>query len=308
MASDVGRRGSYAGWLAVVAALALAVGPVASAHAQQSDTESGAAASDMEPEPVAEPAPVAEPTPPSTSASTASSSSTTTSTSTTTPRSTSTHPVSTSTTSTTSATTPRTAPTEDEPEPEGDGRDVDFIWLEVEGGVSYVNLVAFRNANFAGGDTDVFREVTGTGPMVGAAAGFRIYWLAIGARVTFASYQVFQIGTVGADVQLRFPIPIFEPYIRVGAGYAWEGEASYSNPAMSSTNVSGWSFDAALGFDIFLTNWLTIGAGAGFDLLNMTRQRDPSQPCMGVTDFCPMRDGDSIGFQIRGFAQAALHF
>jgi hypothetical protein len=258
---------------------------------------------DSEPEP--EPARVASPPPTTTTTRTTTTAQPTTTTTTA-------HPSTTSTTSTTTAHPPAstgtTAPAEEEPEPEGDGRDVDFIWVEVEGGVSYVNLVAFRNANFAGGDTDVFHEVTGTGPMVGAAVGFRVYWLAVGARMTFASYNVFQIGTVGADVQLRFPIPIFEPYIRVGAGYAWEGEANYSSPGMSSTNVTGWAFNAAVGFDIFLTNWLTLGAGAGFDLLNMTRQRDPSQPCMGVTDFCPMMDGDSIGFQIRGFAQAGIHF
>lgn len=214
---------------------------------------------------------------------------------------------------------PSGAGTAPPPEDEGDGRDVDFLWIEAFGGIANVNLVAFNGAGtFSGSSTDgtstsVFDEVTGTGPMVGAALGFRVYWIAVGARFNYASYNVFQIGTVGGEVALRLPIPVVEPYARVGFGYAWQGDANYAVTtggvtARPSTTVYGWAFNAALGLDIFLANWFTIGAGVGLDVLNMGRQTDPSMTCMGVTDFCPSKPGDAVGYQISGFGQIGFHF
>ncbi len=215
---------------------------------------------------------------------------------------------------TATSTAPAPAPAEEEDE--GDGRDVDFLWIEAFGGIANVNLVAFGNTNFAEaaatGGGSVFDEINSTGPLVGGALGFRVYWIAVGARTTFASYNTFQIGTVGGEVALRLPIPVVEPYLRVGAGYAWQGDANYTVTTAGvttqpATTVYGWAIDAALGVDIFLANWFTIGAGIGLDVLNMTRQSDPRMPCMGVTDFCPSRQGDAVGYQLSGFGQIGFH-
>jgi hypothetical protein len=193
---------------------------------------------------------------------------------------------------------------------EDDGRKADFIWLEVEGGVSYVDLIALEQNEFAGatGMTNGFAETSGVGPMVGVGLGFRVFFFALGARATLASYPGFEIGTVGGEVQFRLPVPIVEPWIRVGAGYAWQGNANYTNPAMSASTVYGWTINGALGIDIFLAWWFSLGIGVSADFLNMTRQADPRQPCMGVTEFCPAREGDAIGVQGRVFLQAGLHF
>ncbi len=193
---------------------------------------------------------------------------------------------------------------------EDDGRKVDFIWLEVEGGASYVDLIALEQNAFAGGrgTSTGFSETSGVGPMFGVGLGFRVFFLALGARATLASYPGFEIGTVGAEVQFRLPVPVVEPWIRVGAGYAWQGNANYADPMMSSSTVHGWAIQGALGVDIFLAWWFSLGIGVGVDFLNMTRQADPRQPCMGVTEFCPAREGDAIGAQGRVFIQVGLHF
>lgn len=200
---------------------------------------------------------------------------------------------------------------EEEEEEEGDGRDVDFLWIEIEGGISDANLIAFTDSNFvsaATGGEPVFREVRGTGPFIGAGLGFRVYFLAIGARFYYANYQSFDLGNIGGDITLRLPIPVVEPYARVGFGYGWQGQANYMNPSMSTTTVYGWSFDSALGVDIYLANWFTIGAGVGLNVLNMSRQSDPTMPCMAVTDICPGNPGDAVGYQLRGFAQIGFRF
>ncbi len=260
----------------------------------------------------------------STSPSTSGSASTTTSTSPSGSTTTSTSPS--GSTSTTTRTSPITSGSgsasgtgveQPPPEPaEGDGRDVDFLWIEAFGGVANVNLVAFGGSASVTDpttSTSVFQNVADTGPMFGGALGFRVYWLAIGARTTFASYSTFQIGTVGGEVALRFPIPVVEPYVRVGFGYAWQGNATYAVTSAGvteqhATTVYGWAFNAAVGFDIFVVNWFTIGGGIGLDVLNMTRQTDPRMPCMGITDFCPGRGGDAVGYQLSGFGQIGFHF
>lgn len=205
----------------------------------------------------------------------------------------------------------RGAAAEEEEEEEGDGRDVDYLWIEAQGGISNVNLVQFQNQNFAdvAAGAPVFSEVYGTGPAVGAGVGFRLWWIAVGARMSFASYDTFQVGTIGGEVTLRLPVPVVEPWVRVGFGYGWQGEASYAAGTTShQTTTYGWTFQSGVGVDIYLVNWLTIGAGFGLDILNMTRQRDPSATCMGLTDVCPMQNGDALGLQLKGLATVGLRF
>lgn len=187
---------------------------------------------------------------------------------------------------------------------EDDGRKADFIWLELEGGVSYVDLIALRDDEFGSS----LESVRGWAPTVGVGLGFRIFFLALGARATFARYPDFELGTVGGEVQFRLPTPVVEPWIRVGAGYAWQGDANYAEPTASTPTVYGWMLNGAVGLDIFVTWWLTLGIGGGVDFLNMTRQTDPRVDCMMVTSFCPQQEGDAIGVQARAFAQAGLHF
>lgn len=206
---------------------------------------------------------------------------------------------------------PTPAAGEEEEEEEGDGRDYDVLWIELQGGVSYANLVQFQNQNFAdvAGGASVFNEVYGTGPAVGLGVGFRVWWLAIGARASVAVYETFQIGTIGGEATLRLPIPVVEPWVRVGFGYGWQGDAQYqSGSSTYSTTTYGWVFQSGLGLDIYLTSWFTLGAGVGLDILNLTRQRDPSAMCMGATDVCPSRNGDALGYQLKGLATVGFHF
>ncbi|GAB4211063.1 MAG: hypothetical protein OHK0013_32430 [Sandaracinaceae bacterium] len=207
-------------------------------------------------------------------------------------------------------TQPRTPPPAEDEDDEGDGRDVDFIWIELQGGVSNVNLIQFSNANFAdvAGGASVFNEVYGTGPVLGLGVGFRVWWLAVGARTTFAIYDGFQIGTIGGEATLRFPIPVVEPWIRVGIGFAWQGDANYRMYASSNTTTYGWVFQPMVGLDLYLANWFTIGGGFGVDILNMSRQRDPTVMCMGITDVCPGNPGDAVGLQIKGLLTVGFRF
>lgn len=198
------------------------------------------------------------------------------------------------------------------PEPPSDPTDHGLLWIEAQGGIANVNLVQFQNRNFAdvAGGASVFDEVYGTGPVLGVAAGVHLFWFAIGARANFALYETFQVGTIAAEVTLRFPIPTVEPWIRVGFGYGWQGDANYDTSAgvgAAQTTTYGWVLEGGAGVDIYFARWVSLGAGFGLDVLNMTRQRDPSVMCMSPIDVCPGQDGDALGLQLKGLVTLAFH-
>ncbi|MCB9615354.1 MAG: hypothetical protein H6722_23210, partial [Sandaracinus sp.] len=144
----------------------------------------------------------------------------------------------------------------------------------------------------------------GSGLYGGLGVGFRIYWITLGAQATLASYFGFEIGTAGLDIGLHLPIPVIQPYVRVGVGYAWMGDADYADPMLSQTDVYGYTIDAGLGLDIKLARFLSLGAGFDAAFLNMTRQ---SLSDGNVTGVDIQEDGDAVGLQIRLHAQLTLH-
>lgn len=191
------------------------------------------------------------------------------------------------------------APTTDEDEDE-DEDSWGVFYLQALAGYSFANVVQFSQENFVPEATDL----QGSGLYGGLGLGFRLYWITLGAQATLASYFGFEIGTAGLDVALHLPIPVVQPYLRVGIGYAWMGDADYTDPMLSQTDVYGYAIDAGLGLDIKLARFLSLGAGFDAAFLNMTRQ---SLSDGNVTGVDIQEDGDAVGLQIRLHAQLTLH-
>lgn len=197
--------------------------------------------------------------------------------------------------------------------PEDSGPSAIGAWLELQGAYTYANLVAFSQTQFSGGGMSAtvpsFAEVRGEGVGLGVGAGLRLWWLTLGTRLNYGVYSGFEISTWTGELGLRFPLGILEPYLRVGFGYAWQTNGNYQDPTGSvrSSNVYGWVVEGQVGLDFRLASFFSIGAGVGVDLLNLTRQSDPTAMCMAVTDFCPRNQGDAFGFSARGFGQIGFH-
>jgi hypothetical protein len=190
------------------------------------------------------------------------------------------------------------------PAPDDDGRSADILWIEATGGWSYVNL---RQVSY----DNLYPElvpVTGSGPTVGVAAGVRIKFLTIGARATFASYEGFDVGTVGGEITLRLPTPVVEPYVRAGIAYAGVGEANYAMFSASTVSVNGWIAQAALGLDVYLNRFLAVGAAFDVDVLNLSRQPATASGAMMLAGVDLSRDGNAVGLRLGGHLAASLHF
>jgi hypothetical protein len=193
----------------------------------------------------------------------------------------------------------------EEQEEEGDGRDVDFLWIEAGVGYSFADVVSFRQDNFFPDAS----ETRGSGLTFNVAAGFRIYWFMFGARVSFARYPDpgFDLGTAVAEVHLRIPTPLLEPYLRVGLGFAWMGSADLPMRDYETT-VHGLAVEAGAGLDFFLNKYFALGGGIDAAFLNMTRQSCSRGECTGFTEVNLAEDGDSAGIQLRVSGHASVHF
>lgn len=174
------------------------------------------------------------------------------------------------------------------------------FYVQALAGYSFANVVQFSQENFI----PEAEELSGSGLYGGLGAGFRLYWVTLGAQATVANYSGFELGTVGLDVGLHLPIPVVRPYLRVGIGYAWMGDADYMEPALSTTDVYGYAIDAGLGLDIKLARFLSLGAGFDVAFLNMTRQGLTDGNVTGVDI---QEDGDAVGLQLRLHAQLTFH-
>ncbi|MBW2463116.1 MAG: hypothetical protein JRH11_15810 [Deltaproteobacteria bacterium] len=200
-----------------------------------------------------------------------------------------------------------------QPEEDDDGRDADLLWLEVGFGYSWVDLAAFSANNFVPG----VDQISGSGYTGHAAAGIKLFFLTLGARGTVASYPKdtggFDIWSLMFDVMLRLPVPLLEPYVRAGIGYAWMGSLNHSDLGNSSVSVYGLTIEAGAGLDVYLGKYFSLGAGFDIAFLNLTRQRIDNCDSVGGAmcniggvDF--QEEGDAAGFQIRATGHAALHF
>ncbi|MEM9069547.1 MAG: hypothetical protein AAGE52_13625 [Myxococcota bacterium] len=140
---------------------------------------------------------------------------------------------------------------------------------------------------------------------MGSRSGFRVYFLTLGARATIASYLGFEVGTVTADVALHLPIPVVSPYVRVGLGYAWMGDADWETPGLSTTDVSGLVAEGGLGINIKLARIVSLGAGFDVGFLNLGRQsaRDAGR----VAEVNLEESGDAVGLHVRAHVHLTFH-
>ncbi len=182
----------------------------------------------------------------------------------------------------------------------------DWIFVQPEVGVAYADVLALSNNNLLPSLT----ESKVWGEQFAGVVGMRFGPFAFGVRGSFAHYNPFDIGTLGAEIQLRLPIPVIQPYARLGFGYAWLGaidpETAWSCTSSAAASggcpkIYGWTASAGAGVDIWLSRHFTVGAGLDVNILNLTRSA--SIDTVNYT-----QSGDSLGIEASLTAHAALRF
>lgn len=180
----------------------------------------------------------------------------------------------------------------------------DWLVLQPELGLSYANVVAVSNEGLFPSAS----STSGFGPRFGLLAGMRFGPVTAGARVDLARYRAYDVGDAGLFVELRIPVPLVQPFGRVGAGYAWLGDLNpdprylacgATGTGASCPKVSGWFASVGGGLDLAVSSRFTLGAHLEVTLLNLTRERSPTVVMFRDT-------GDSAGLQVTLGLHAAL--
>lgn len=184
---------------------------------------------------------------------------------------------------------------------------IDWLVIQPEVGMSFANVYAFNNNNLIPGYT----ESRVVGPRFGGTVGMRFGPLTVGAHADLARYTPFDIGNVGARVELRLPLIAVQPFVRVGAGYSWLGQidprsmdwtCAPDGPSSSSCpSIRGWHVAAGGGLDITLTRHFTVGGALDLSVLNLTRGARPT-----TINF--QQTGDSVGIQATLSIHGAVRF
>ncbi len=202
---------------------------------------------------------------------------------------------------------PEPAPEASEEDAEDDDR-VRLFYLEVAAGYTWINLGQFRDDNIS---PEIVR-IEGSGVGVSGGAGLQLAFVTLGLQGEWARYPDFDLGTLALDVGFRFPIPLFQPYLRVGLGYGWvlnvDEHGAMGEFPQGVEGIQGLVADAGIGIDITLTDLFSVNLG--FDAAFLAVNREPSSITgfAGDPTFVPDADGEALGLQLSLLAGINLRF
>ncbi len=135
-------------------------------------------------------------------------------------------------------------------EREDSGRGLQYLWLEPELGYQWLGLETLGSEHFLDENYS-----SGHGFSLGVAAGARLLFFTLGARVRYAPLNRFDLWHYGGELGYRIPWGRFEPYASVGVHYA--RLVSFSGTDAVATGLGA---SAAAGFDFFVTPVFSVGA------------------------------------------------
>lgn len=164
------------------------------------------------------------------------------------------------------------------------GRGLTWFWLEATGGFESVGLRTFdvdEESLTAG-----FVETSDNGGVIGAGIGARFYIFTIGARGRLGFFEAWQLGRIGGEIGLHFPLGVFEPHLEIGGGYAALGQ--FDGVLAETISIDGGYARASAGLDLFPVSQFSLGAMASFDFMGLTR------PGFSPTDLAALRSAGSI--------------
>ncbi|MFO0552118.1 MAG: hypothetical protein U0271_27275 [Polyangiaceae bacterium] len=194
------------------------------------------------------------------------------------------------------------------------GRGLDWFWFEVRGGLAHVGLQSFRAD--AGGSSSIVSNVIPTESTGGAASfgiGAQIIFVTIGLRGALDFCADWQVGTIGAEVGVRFPFGFADIRLDLGAGYA--ALADFNDAVPDSISMTGSYVRMGVGVDFFPASFLSLGVhtGLGFLLLGRDALSATDVAALGATlspaEVAALETaGSSDGAEFHLTALVGLHF
>ncbi|MEM6958510.1 MAG: hypothetical protein AAF645_22700 [Myxococcota bacterium] len=179
-----------------------------------------------------------------------------------------------------------------------DEEDDTLIYLRLQGGVAYANLLSLDDDEFL----PEVASTSGTGPFIGGAAGFRFLVFTLGLQYNHASHGDFRVNDADLEFAVHIPIPFVQPFVRLAFGYAWitDDFQGVSNDA----NIRGLRAAIGAGIDIRVHRNFSFGAGVDVGVVSLSRE---GVDVAGATSFDFTEEGRAVGLQVRGQAHLTVH-
>ncbi len=199
----------------------------------------------------------------------------------------------------------------EESERDDSGRGLEFVYVNVEGGVQHAALTALSQSGTLlpanPGENAAF------GPYVGGAAGIRLLFLTAGPRFRYAHFSHWDLWTLNLDLGWRVPLGNLEPYVMIGGGFAKLGNSAANVTGIGDKpSISGFNVRLGSGLDYYVSSAFSVGAAIQVDLLRLSRSPTTvGLAADGMTPAAPAAFGDdasSLGLVVNAGLVAALHF
>lgn len=202
----------------------------------------------------------------------------------------------------------------------------DPIFLEVEGGASYVALLSVRGGHSVFPNMVTF---SGWGPGFGVTVGLHalVFSVALQVHASFfggdgtvltpsaggastASGSFHSIATT-IEGALRLPMGRLEVSLRAGLGHMFIGGFTQGEGAESSeVSADGWIVRTGLGFDVRIYGRWFVGLDADVAVANVRRAGIAGTNCSASDPLCAelQRDGDAVALLVHPHLQVGVHF
>jgi len=180
----------------------------------------------------------------------------------------------------------------------------DFIFFEAETGAQYIGL----------GTLHVKRDVVPTasrkvdvGAFVGAGAAVKLVFLSVGPSFRMGYFQDWNLWTLDLNLGFHAPLGAFEPFLRLGGGFANLTRAFDRLQDNRNLRAYGYHLALTLGGDYFVTHALTLGARVSGDLLALQRAGVDLNAQDGLVNDYLKYDGAAAGLGLTGAFALGLH-
>jgi len=216
-----------------------------------------------------------------------------------------------------------TAPSPDyDTGPKSFSHGLQFVYFNAETGYEKVGLRTLHTSNLLPETADNTSE----GAFFGVGAGVELVFLTLGPRFRMAIMDAWNLWTLDLEARLHMPLGRVEPYFIFAGGYAKMDLNNSGAADVTQVSIRGFNARSGIGFDVFATKNITIGASATAELLAMSRSgqnltstpqqqaaacnaiADPLQKQQCAADAVYAADGSSLGIAGTFALVAGLHF
>ncbi|HNS98183.1 MAG TPA: hypothetical protein PLJ27_02605 [Polyangiaceae bacterium] len=193
----------------------------------------------------------------------------------------------------------------DESEKEDAGRNLDWVYFDVEGGYEVVGLETLKSKGLTYDDA----QTSDGGLMLGTGLGLRLIYMTVGARARVGMLSLGNLGTINGEFGVNLPLGDLEPSFHVGAGYAFLASPDADRWGGDPT-IHGWNTRLGAGFDYYVTPAFSVGARLSGDVLFLSRKAMTLEPTSNLganARQAASSKGNGIGAAFSASLGLALH-